>query len=806
VLSGLLADLRFALRMLRKSPGFAVVAVLSLAIGVGVNSSVYAMAQNILVRPVPWANAERVVSFEFERRDGDLPAFPSGAQVSEWARQAQSLRSAGAVVGERGHLTDLDQRHTTHLARVPIDGPRWAGIRPLHGRLFDESDAADDAEPVALIGERLWRKRYGADPALVGRSIMLDDEQVTIIGIVPAEPWYPGPDNEIVTPLKFGAAELIARTSRPMGVFAWLAPGADIATAQSELDLLLARQAAAHPTTDKGLVIRLVPIVDAVIPPAVRTGMAVLLAGVGFVLLIVCANLANLLLARASARGKELAVRVAVGASPAQIVRQLLLESLLLGLLALPPALLLARWTLDLSFGMVPEHGQELRSLFRFNVEGAAYGALAMFVAVFLFGLSPALHATKLNLSESLKEAGSRGTTSGRHGSWRTAMAVGQVSLALALLVAAGLLTRSFMNLQNVDPGFHRDNVLVTSVELMRSAEHDPSRQLKTFASLLSAAAGLPGVDGAAVGVAVPFSRWNPSESFELRGLQIAEAPSGSVRWSSVSTTFFDTLGIERVRGRCFAESDSADSAHVAVVNTAFVERFMRGHDPLGKRVALGNGKARTEHEVVGVVGSVLDVDGLRTETLPRIYLPFAQRPSAAMDLVLRGSGVMALGPNVRRAIQRDNPSAVVTAIDTMDQRLDSSMWRGRLFTVQMIALGVVALMLAAIGIYGVINYWTRLRVPEFGIRLALGATPSQVAGLVLRQIARIVVIGSCVGLALAYLFARALRFALYGLQTLDPLTVLATALLLATLAVVSGLGPARRAMRTDPMSSLRSE
>jgi putative ABC transport system permease protein len=810
-MAGLWSDLRFALRTLRKSPGFTAIAVLSLAVGVGVNAAVYAMVHNNLIRPVPWAGAQRMVSFDVERREADLLPALSAAQLVELQQQARSFSFINATIAERVHLTDVGQPYATTAARVLPEAPRMAGIVPLLGRLFTAADVAQDAEPVVLMGERLWQKRYGADPSIVGRRVTIDGQSSIVIGILPAEPWYPRPDNELVLPLKFGPEELLARTPRPLGVLAWLRPGTNISAAQSEIDLLLTRMAQSHRATDRGLIVKLVPLVEAIIPRAMRISMVVLLVGVTFVLLTVCANLANLLLARAAARRKELAVRIAVGASTGQIFRQLMLESVVLGLMALPAALLVAHWMLDLSFGMVPEHAQALRSFFRFNLEGAAYGAAAMLSSTLLLGVSPARHATKLDVYANLKEDGSRGTTTGRSSAkWRTTLAVGQVGLSLGLLVAAGLLSRSFMNLQRIEPGFVRENVLVATIALPRSAQDDSVRQIKTFRQLDAAAASLPGVEQTGVGATAPLSRAltrQPPVAFELRGMPgSSDLPSGSVRVVGVSTNYFDVLGIEQLRGRVFGSGDLTESAHVAVVNTEFVEEHLGKSDALGKRVSLGQGPERAEYEIVGVVKSVVEVAGLRTESPPLVYVPFAQRPSSTLELVVRGSQAMAIAPSLRRAIAEVDASVVVTQLESMDQRLATSMWYGRLLMVQMLALAAVATLLAAIGIYGVISYSTRLRVPEFGVRLALGAAPSDLLKLVLGQTARIALIGSCLGLLLAYAFARALRFALYGLSVMDPLTVGAMTLLLASVAIVSGLGPARRAMRSDPMTSLRSE
>jgi predicted permease len=819
----LMADLRRAVVGFVRTPGFTIAAVLSVAIGVGVNTAIYSVASALLLRPLPYADPDRLaILWNRSPGLGITEDWFSTAQYFDIKSSQSGLEQVAIAIGGNYNLTgDGGEPMRVGTIRVSSNLLPMLGVEPLAGRLFTAEEDRPGAPGTALLGYGTWVRRYGRDPTIVGRKLVLNGLPYEVVGVLPA--WFSLPravlptlggaaDAEMVIPLPLSAEAPAVRTAEDYNLLAKLAPGVTFATAQAELDALTARLRRDHPQVyppTSGLTFSLVPLHEQVVG-RVRPALLVLWGSVGLVLLIACANVANLLLSRSVARQREMAVRTALGASRRRVVTQLLAESVLLAAAGGVGALMLASWSLEwmraLGAATVPRidtialDGEVL--LFTLGV------ALA---SGLLFGLVPALRLSRVDPQVHLADA-SRGSAGGRSvwttGSLRRLLVTAELALAVVLLIGAGLLVRSFARLLDVPPGFNPAHVLTFELTLTGRRYADPPAFLETYRRLWQRLRVLPGVTAAGGVTSLPLSQmfaWGPI-TVEGRTPPPGEAfINADMRM--VGGDYFQAMEIPLVRGRWFSEHDTSDTPRVTLVDERMAEELWPGEDPIGKRVRTGAISSTAPWiTVIGVVGRVkqytLDQDS-------RIAMYFAERqyPRRAMNVVVKSAAdPSALTAAVRRVVQDLDPDLPLYNVRTMDERVAASVAERR-FAMQLLAIfALVALGLAVIGVYGVMTYLVSQGTRELGIRLALGASPGHIVWLVGRHTASIAAAGVGVGIAVALGLSRFMQALLFEVHPADPATFTVIALTLGAVALVAGYVPARRAGRIDPLVSLRTD
>ncbi len=812
---GLLQDLRFAVRSLRKRPGVTLVAVLTLALGIGANTVVFGVTNAVLLRPLPFSEPDRLVMLwaanpRLQLGFDDLPI--SQGEFRSWREQSRTVESMSVVAAGHSNLSRSGEPERVGGASVSASFFRVTGVWPERGRAFSETDDRPGAARVVVISHRLWRQKLGGDPNVVGRAIMLDGEPHTIVGIMPAGFAYPGAND---LPAYTGAAEHSDfwrpaavgddRSNRTLAVLGRLAPGQAPGQAQAEFDVIASGLAAAYPDTNEGFGVRVRPLDDQVIGD-VRPAIAILQAAVALVLLVACANLANLMLARASARRREIAVRVAIGAGRWHIVRQLLAESLVLSLTGGAAGALLSVWGVQAVRAFGP------RAVPRLDEASVDATALAFTLGVslataVLFGLAPAIRAARVDLREALKDGAHPASGASRTGRARGAVVVAQVALLTVLLASAGLVIRSFVRLTSVDPGFEPAGVLAATVPLPASKYGEPERAAAFFREAVDEIGALPGVRSAAVVSQLPLSGSVYAGGFSVRerpDLDTAEDLVANRRM--IGPAYFETMRIPVVAGRGFADTDTSSAPGVAVVSDAFARRYLPD-GAIGAHVKLGGpDSSRPWLEVVGVAGDVRDA-ALEKDAAPSIYVPFEQMPFQTMTIVVRADADPGLlGPSVRREIRELDADQPVNDVRTLDRYVSDAVARPRFAVLLLGGFAVAALVLAAVGLSGVVAYSVARRTHEIGVRMALGARPGDALRLVLGQGMRLAAIGTAIGLVAAYAATRLLSAILFQVSPADPLTFVATPAVLAVVALAACYLPARRATRVDPAVALRSE
>jgi putative ABC transport system permease protein len=804
-------DIRYGARRLARSPGFTLVAVLTLALGIGANSAIFSVVNAVLLRPLPYAEPDRLLTvFHFYPSLGKLEAGMAAPTFQELREEARIFDRVGARQWWTTSLTG--HGHPEQLQGGQVSGEFFAtlGVPAAIGRTILPEEAEEQRKNVVVLGHGLWQRLYGGDPAAVGRTVQLSGEAYEIVGVMPAgfrDPISAGA--QIWRPIAFTPQQLQARTNEFMSLVARLTPGVAPERAERELAALAERLKTDNPgeyPPDWSLRGR---TLDRQLTGNVRPALLVLLGAVGFVLLIACANVANLLLARASARHKEVAIRSALGATRADLARQHLVESVLLALLGAAIALVLASLGVQALVALNPD------GLPRAD-EIAIDGTVLLFtlgVAVLtglLFGLVPALRATRTDLQRTLREGGRGGAANAGGHTVRRVLVVAQVALALTLLVGAGLLIRSFARLQSVDPGFEAENLLTFNLTLPPASYGSDTAQIAFFNEALARIRAVPGVQGVGASSVLPFSGGVSTASFGVEGLALGAVqpdPWGDIR--IVNHGYQEALRVPLLRGRFFTEQDRAGSRPVVVVDREMAERYWPGQDPLGKRLALDTDPqtgAPQWKEIVGVVEHV-DHEGLGGERRVQLYLPYRQTATGSLGVAIRASGdPRRLLGSVRAALATVDPALPLSGVHTMEDLLSSSLGQRRFVMLLLGLFAAIALLLASVGIYGVVSFDVARRSQEIGIRMALGAEHTRVLRLVMRQGILLVAAGVALGLLAALALTRLLASQLYGIGTADPLTFGAVAALLLGVAVLATLVPARRAARVDPVVALRAE
>ncbi|MBA2340500.1 MAG: ABC transporter permease [Pyrinomonadaceae bacterium] len=814
-------DVRYGARMLLKNPGFTLVAVLALALGIGANTAIFSVVNAVLLRPLPYKNAERLVMLYSENRSTTAVNAPSDAPISypdfvDYKKQSQTLQYLAAYAQVGTALTSGgDEPERVYGADVSAEIFPMLGANALVGRTFTPEEDRPGATPVIVISHGLWQRRFGADPKVVGQEIQLGARSVTLIGVMPPDFKFPVQAEKSDFWMPFAteiartyAASMENRDARFVTVVAALKPAATLEQAQAELKTLAAQLQQQYPEVNTGWGIRVSSLHEAVVGD-VRPALLVLLGAVGFVLLIACANVANLLLARSSARGKEIAIRTALGASRTRVVRQLLTESLLLAFVGGVLGLLLALWGVDLLVAASPAN---LPRLAEIGLDGRVL-VFTFGVSVLtgiIFGVAPALQASKLELNETLKEGGRGSTEGARRNRVRSLLIITEIALSLMLLIGAGLLLKSFMRLLDTDPGYDAAHALSVTLPVSRSKYAEPEKQTAYFQTILQRVKALPGVETAGATNLLPLGNRDTFNTFNIEGRPPA-APGArtAARDARITPDYFRAMNIPLRRGRDFTERDASGSPPVIMINEAFARKYFKGEDPLGKRMLLDDDEGNPEppREIVGVVGNTHH-SSLDAEESEEYYVPFLQIPDRQMELVVRSSASepSALAPAVRNAIKEADKDQLIWEMKTMEERVAQSIAPRKFNATLLGAFALVALLLAVVGIYGVMAYSVAQRTHEIGIRIALGAQKSDVVKMIIGQGMLLASIGVGLGLIGALALSRVMTSLLYGVSATDPLTFGGISLLLTSAALLACYIPARRAMRVDPMIALRYE
>ncbi len=803
-------DLRYGLRILRQSPAFTAGAVITLALGIGATTAIFSIVDAVLLRSLPYRDPNQLVlMFDVPT---DRPDALSSISYRDFTECRAQNRVFSQMAGNAFHdltLTGAGEPAIVNTADVTPEIFPLLNAKPLLGRTLLPEDGKPGAAAVAVLSENLWRSRFGSNPRLIGQSIALDMRSFTVVGILPASFRYPegAPRQDVwisVTqdPL-FGPL-----TSRPsvrlVGVIGRLKPGVSVAKAQAEMNTLGARLAKQFPAEDSGVTILIQPYRQAVVGN-LKPALLILLSAVGLLLLIACANIANLLLARAASRRREMAVRIALGASRARIVWQLLTESALLGLLGGVAGVLLAAWAV---WSLQPFLPSDLVQISSIHVGGPVlvFALLLSLAAALAFGLAPAILATPSNLQTNLKQGGERtGQRGGQHA--RSILAIAEISLAMLLLVAGGLLIRSFALVTAVNPGFDPNNVTEAEVSLPQFQYSTP-RQWAVFSTeLLERLRAQPGFQDSALAAPLPMDRQGQAAfAFDIVGNPpLPPGQSSTADYATVSPGYFHVMRIPLLRGRFFSEQDSPSNPNVAIISQALARRYFANQSPIGKQMRFGfppNGNV--SRTIVGVVGDVRDV-ALSQKSGPMMYVPFAQAPLYGGEVVVRSSlNASSLSAAIRHAVHPIDRDLPVTDVGNFTDALRQSISQERFRACLVGSFSAIALVLAAVGIFGVISYSASQRTHEIGIRVALGAQRRDVLHLILGQGAKLALLGLGIGVVLALLLTRLIASLLYGVSATDPLTFGAVAIVLLGVALTACYIPARRAMRVDPMVAVR--
>jgi putative ABC transport system permease protein len=801
----LLKDIRYGIRSLARHPGFTTVALITLALGIGANTAIFSVVNAIVIRPLPFADPERIVWLWDTIRPG-VTAPSSLPEFLDWKEQNRSFEQLAAFLASNEFLDAGDGTEDVPVGIVTPQMFSLFRVNPILGRTFTDEETLPGRSRVAVLGHSLWQTRFGSDPNIVGRTIQLSGRAYTIIGVMSAG--FSFPDRAMLwRPLTIDPTAL-DRGPHFLRIVGRLKAGVTLDQAQAEMSPLAARLSQQHPEKQSGHGAKLESLTDVIVGD-IGLSLFILLGAVGFVLLIACANVANLMLARIGGRQREIAVRAALGASRLRIVRQLLTESLMIAVAGGGAGLLLAIWAVSWLVSLGPETIPRLHEI-SVDKRVAGFTFLVSVATGVLFGLAPALQISKPALTDALKESG-RTTAGLRKNRLRSALVVTEVALSLVLLVGAGLLIRSFAKLNQVDPGFNVDRVLTLGVSLLPN-KYPTDEQVATFYSqILERSATVPGVVSAAATSELPLSGSNTSDYFTIEGRPpIAKESEPLTEYRVVTPRYFQSMGIPFLAGRDFSETDTKQSPNVVVINDEFVRRHFGSENPLGHRLKL-QGQKRDPLLIVGVVGNVRHF-GLDDQPTAEAYVPFLQDPLSldyrSMTIVARTNSEDpgAVAGSLRAALTSMDKSLPVYAVKPMTQYVGDSLARRRFNMLLLSAFSGVALMLAAIGIYGVISYSVIQRTHEMGIRMALGARRGDVLKLVVRQAMILALAGVVIGLLASWALTRLIKSLLFNVSVTDPLTFAVIALLMILIALLACLIPAQRATKIDPLVALRYE
>ena len=820
----MLNEIKVAVRGLAKTPGFTAIAVVTVALAIGANTAVFSLINALLIRPLPYHDPSKLVLIWEQFLAQGLERIPvSAPEYLDYAKELKSVEVAGFDY-LNFNLTAGDVPERISGAVVSPSLFTLLGVEPIRGRTFAQEEHGEGHDNVVVISDRLWKRRFNADPMLIGKTLELNGRAFTVIGVMPASFEFPiplfgiqgnqfGERVDLWKPIAFTPQELKARYSRSYGVIGRLRPGVGVSAAQAELDTVIAGWLRAHPDnygTATRFGARIYPLHEQVVG-GMRKGLAILLGAVAGVLLIACANLATMLLARSSARERELAIRVALGAGPWRLLRQLLTESVLLAIAGAIAGIILSIWALEF---LVRVGARTVPRLSEVGLDPTVLAVTAV-VAVgtgLIFGLIPALASAKPELTEALKEGGRGSTTGARRNQIRNSLVVAEVALALVLLIGAGLLMKSYARLQNVNPGFTVRDVLTMEISLPKLKY--PSGSVGSFGGpstinfykeAIRKISSLPGVKAVAATSALPLSGTNNDSSFEIEGAPMrggGPGPDEEIR--VVTPDYFRVLQLPLMQGRIFNDGDSAEAPPVVIVNQALARKYFPKGDALGKRITFDDPRQNPKWvTIVGIVGD-LRHRGLDVDPQPEYYVPHAQAAYRGMVLTVRsGQDARSLASAVRREIQSIDAEQPIANVRTLESVAADSIAPRRLSVVLLGVFAAIALLLAGVGTYGVISYLVVQRTHEIGVRMALGAQRADVLRLVVGHAFKLVGAGTLIGLALALACSRALAALLYSVNPYDIATFAIVTVILGAIALLASYIPALRATRADPMIAL---
>jgi putative ABC transport system permease protein len=812
-------DLRYGARMLLKNPGVTLVAVITLALGIGANTAIFSVVNAVMLRPLPYKNPDRLVSLW-----ANVPGYgrwrTTPANFLDWKKQNTSFEDLAAFGSSTMTLTGAGEPEQILGTRVSAGYFPVVGVEPMLGRSFLAEEYEAGRGQAVILGHAFWQRRFGGDPAVINKTITLDGRAYTVTGVMPAGvyPAWPTTSGKISfdlnqeqfwTPMSFSAQWAAVRTAHVLGVVGRLKPGITVEQAQAEMNTIGARLEREY-AENKGEGIIVNAFTNELVGN-VRPALLTLLGAVGLVLLIACANIAGLLLAQHAARSKEIAIRAALGAGRARLVRQFFLEGLLLSLLGTTTGIALARFGLDAMLKIIPPEIPRLNQV-HLDLRVLGFALLLSLVTCLVFGLVPAWQAAKPDLQSTLEQGGrTSGPNAGRQ-RFRQLLVVFQVSMAVMLVIGAGLLIKSFWRLQQVDPGFTAEHVLSLSLTLPQSKYPEGPQINSFYKQLIERISSLPGVESAAIAYDHPLEA-NWVDAFKIEGRPAAAADeSPSANFEPVSRDYFRTVGAQIISGRQFTAQDDQDHPGVVIVNEAFARRFFPHEQALGQRIQPGppariwKNQRLTSFEIVGIARNVKSA-GLNAESEPTYYLPAAQAPLQDMAILVRTQNdPTALVPALRQAVWAIDSNQPITNINTLEKIVADSIAQPRLNMLLMGLFGALSMILAAVGIYGLLSYAVTQRTQELGIRMALGARTVDVLKLVLKQGMTLTLVGEASGLAGALALTRLIRGLLFGVTPTDATTFIVVFGVLNVVALLACLIPARRATKVDPLVALRYE
>ncbi|MFL6527782.1 MAG: ADOP family duplicated permease [Chthoniobacterales bacterium] len=801
-------DMKYGLRMLAKNPAFTAIAVLALALGIGANSAIFSVVNAILLRPLPYRNPDQlVVIWENATHLGFPKNTPSPANFLDWRQQATLFSGMSAFAERSYNLTGVGEPERLDGRRVSANLFDVLGVKPIIGRTFVPEEDKPGTK-VALLNESLWKRRFGGDPSVIGRAIALNNESYTIVGVLPRSVRLPAFGNwrdQVWVPLAFSSEEAANRGDHFLEVIGRMKPGVTLAKARAEMETIAARLAQEYPKYNPRISSVVNPLHEEIVGN-MKPALLILLGAVAFVLLISCANVANLLLARAAVRQKEIALRLALGADRARLTKQLLVESVLLSLIGGVVGLGLAYVGLHVLTSFIP---QDLAQADTITIDAKVLGFTLLIAVVtgLVFGLAPASQATHLNLNDTLKESGRDAGAGARGKRLRSSLVVAEVAVSFILLIGAGLLINSFMHLRNLDPGFRADHLLTMKVDLSEVKYPNREKRITFFEEVLRRVRELPGMQSAAVASNLPLTYNGDSMSIGVEG--IPDPPPDQqpdIIYRAVGPGYFGTMGIQVMRGRDFTDQDTADTRYVIVISEKTAQHYWPGQDPIGKRIKPGSSTADAPwREVVGVVKDVRQNDFVAEPKMQMYYSYRQLRDLAPNALVVRTSvDPLSVALPVRNAIWSVDKDQPVADIDSMEHIVAGAVARQRFSMLLLAIFAGLALVLAAVGIYGVMSYSVAQQTREIGIRMALGAKRSDVLKMTVKQGLKLVGFGLAIGLVVAFVLTRVMATLLFGISATDPITFVSISLVLMAVALLASYIPALRATKVDPMIALR--
>ncbi|HEY0368166.1 MAG TPA: ABC transporter permease, partial [Chthoniobacterales bacterium] len=803
-------DVRYGFRMLKKNPAFTAIAVLALALGIGANSAIFSVVDALLLRPLPFKNAEQlVVIWENATHLGFPKNTPSPANFLDWQQQANVFNGIAALAPRSMNLTGVGEPERLDGRRVSANLFDLLGVKPIIGRSFVPQDDQPGTK-IALLSEPLWKRRFGSDPGVIGRAVTLNGEPYTVVGVMPRSVRLPSFGNwrdQIWVPMAFPAEEAAQRGNHYLEVVGRMKPGVTSKQAQAEMETIAARLAQQYPEFNTRVGALVSPLREEIVGD-MKPALLVLLGAVAFVLLIACANVANLLLARAAVRQKEIALRLALGADRARLTKQLLVESVMLSLLGGIVGLGLAYAGLRILTGFIPPDVAPADAI-AVDAKVLLFTLSVALLTGLIFGLAPATQASHFNLNDTLKEGGRDSGAGARGKKLRSTLVIVEVALSFILLIGAGLLINSFMHLRNLDPGFRADHLLVMNLDLSEVKYPDNPHRVAFFDEVVRRVQPLPGVQSVAVAGNLPLTYNGDSMAIGVEG--IPDPPpdqSPDVIYRTIGPNYFNTMGIPLVRGRDFNENDTADTTLVTVISEKTAKHYWPNEDPIGKRLKPGSTTSESPwRTVIGVVKDVRQNDFV-AEPKMQMYFSYRQTKNLVANALVVRTNVdpLSLASAVRNAVWSVDKDQPVSNIDAMDKIVAGAVARQRFSMLLLAIFAGLALVLAAVGIYGVMSYSVAQQTREIGIRIALGAKRSDVLTMTVKQGLKLVAVGLACGIVIAFVLTRVMASLLFGISATDPITFLSISMVLLVVALLASYIPALRATKVDPMIALRAQ